>query len=68
MSKNSQNYNVRWQVKIDEKLEHLEEIIQNHVISRLDRLNGRQWKLTFALLTILGGLSITLIMALIKIM
>jgi len=68
MSSKSQNYNVRWQAKVDAKLEHLEEVIQNHIVSRLDKINGRQWKLTFALLTILGGLSIALIMALIKIM
>jgi len=68
MSNKSQNYNVRWQAKVDEKLKHLEELIQNHIVSRLDKINGRMWRLIFTLLAILGGLSIALITALMKIM
>jgi len=66
--KGSQNYNIRWMAKVDEKLKHLEELIQNHIVSRLDKINGRMWKLIFTLLAILGGLSIALITALMKIM
>lgn len=68
MGSKSQNYNVRWQAKVDEKLKHLEEVIQNHIVSQLNKINGRMWKLIFALLAILGGLSIALITALVKIM
>jgi hypothetical protein len=63
----SNNYNIRWQAKIDEKLKHIEEVIQNHIVSRLDKLNARMWKLIFTLLMILGGLSVALITALFKI-
>lgn len=65
--KASQNYNIRWQEKINGELEHLKDIIENHIVSRLDKINGRMWKLIFTLLAILGGLSIALITALFKI-
>lgn len=57
--KASQNYNVRWQAKVDEKLKN--------IVANLNKLNGRMWKLIFSLLVILGGLSVTLIAALMKI-
>jgi len=51
-----------------QKLETLEKYVVNDVRSRLDKLNGRQWKLIFAMLTILGGLCIALILAMLKIL
>ena len=41
-----------------QKIEHLEKY--------LIRVNGRQWKLTFALVVIFGSLCISLIVALLK--
>lgn len=48
------------------KIENLEQFLSNHVITRLDKLNGRLWKLMFSLFAILGTLSIALILALVK--
>lgn len=51
-----------------QKIENLEKYLVNDIKSRLDKINGRMWKLIFTLLAILGGLSIALITALLKIM
>lgn len=67
MSGKQQNYNIRWQAKIDEQLASLNKFVRNDLASQLKTLNGRMWKLIFTLLAILGGLSITLIAALMKI-
>jgi len=68
MSSKSQNYNVRWQTKIDVQLAELDKFVRNDLASQIKTLNGRMWKLIFTLLAILGGLSIALITALMKIM
>lgn len=49
-----------------QKIENLEKYLVKDIKSRLDTLNGRQWKLILAMLTILGGLCIALILALAK--
>jgi len=56
--KESQNYNIRWQVKIDEKLKHLEEVLENHIVSRLNRLDKRFWWIIGVIITgiVLGKL------------
>ena len=73
--KASQNYNIRWQIKVEERIKHVEDMLMNHVISRLDRidkrfdkLDKRDWKIIFTILGILGTLSVALILALLKIM
>jgi len=49
-----------------QKVENLEQFLTNHIVTRLDKLNGRQWKLMFSLIGILGSLSLALILALVK--
>ena len=51
-----------------QKLENLEKYLINDIRSRLDKLNGRIWRLLFAILAILASLSIALILALLKIL
>ena len=43
MSNKSQNFNIRWMAKVDEKLKHLEDVLENHIVSRLNRLDKRFW-------------------------
>ena len=50
-----------------QKIENLEKYLIKDIKSQLAKINGRQWKLIFTLLTILGGLCIALILALMKI-
>ena len=54
------------QIRIEQKLNHLDGFVRNHVMGLLDKLNGRMWKLIFAMVGILGALSISLIMALLR--
>lgn len=51
-----------------QKIENLEKYLIKDIKSQLAKINGRQWKLIFAMLTILGGLCIALILALLKIL
>jgi len=51
-----------------QKIENLEKYLINDIKSRLDKLNGRIWRLLFAILAILASLSIALILALLKIL
>jgi len=55
-------HNLIWQ-----KIESLEKYLIKDITSQLNKINGRQWKLIFIMLTILGGLCIALILALMKI-
>jgi len=50
-----------------QKIENLEKYLVEDIKSQLAKINGRQWKLVFTLLAILGGLCISLILALLKI-
>ena len=43
MSNKSQNYNVRWMAKIDQELKDLKDVLDNHIVSRLNRLDKRFW-------------------------
>lgn len=46
----------------------VKESIKNHITTRLDRIDSRMWKGFAIILTILGTLSIALILALLKIL
>lgn len=46
----------------------IKESIKNHITTRLDRIDSRMWKGFAIILTILGTLSIALILALLKIL
>lgn len=51
-----------------QKIDNLEKYVIKDIRSQLKKINGRQWKLIFAMLTIFGGLCIALILALLKIL
>ena len=50
-----------------QKIESLEKYLIKDITSQLNKINGRQWKLIFILLTVLCGFCGALILALLKI-
>lgn len=56
----------KWQVRIEEQLSHLDDLIRNHVMTQLEKLNGRMWRFVFTLVSILGALSVALLLALLR--
>ncbi|MBA7492529.1 hypothetical protein ES702_03079 [subsurface metagenome] len=51
-----------------QKIENLEKYLINDIKSELKKINGRQWKLIFIMLTVLCGFCGALILALLKIL
>lgn len=56
----------KWQVRIEEKLGYLDDLIRNHVMTQLERLNGRMWRLVFTMVSALAALSVALLLALMR--